>query len=64
MAYAFLLATELNVDIEKRYQLIEDVYAQADVFDKKYLQVRCTHLYFRLCKLKYNHSNWVLVGNV
>ncbi|XP_067935738.1 dolichyl-diphosphooligosaccharide--protein glycosyltransferase subunit 2-like [Watersipora subatra] len=38
MGYAFLLTTALNMDLEKRYQLIEDVYAQADVYDGKYLQ--------------------------
>lgn len=37
--YSFLLATALQMDIEKRYQTIEDVYAQADVVDGKYMQV-------------------------
>ena len=37
--YAFLLTTALGLDTDKRYQLIEDVFAQADVVDNKYMQV-------------------------
>jgi len=38
--YAFLLASALNMDVEKRYSVIEDVMAQADIVQEKYMQVR------------------------
>ena len=37
--YAFLLTTAVGLDTDKRYQLIEDVFAQAVVVDNKYMQV-------------------------
>jgi len=39
LGYSFLLAKALNMDLDKRHSLIEDVYAQADVVDGKYMQV-------------------------
>ncbi|GAB1602914.1 dolichyl-diphosphooligosaccharide--protein glycosyltransferase subunit 2-like [Argonauta hians] len=36
--YAFILATELNADVSKFYDSIEDIIAQADEVDEKYLQ--------------------------
>lgn len=38
LGYSFLLAKALNMDLDKRHSLIEDVYAQADVVDGKYMQ--------------------------
>ncbi|XP_060592727.1 dolichyl-diphosphooligosaccharide--protein glycosyltransferase subunit 2-like [Ruditapes philippinarum] len=37
-SYAFRVATELNTDLNKYFDLIEDVVAQADEVDDKYLQ--------------------------
>lgn len=38
-SYAFRIATELGTDLNKYFDLIEDVVAQADEVDDKYLQV-------------------------
>ena len=43
MAYGFLLASALKLDVEKRYQLIEVVFAQADIVDGTYMQVSCPY---------------------
>ncbi|XP_029636206.1 dolichyl-diphosphooligosaccharide--protein glycosyltransferase subunit 2 [Octopus sinensis] len=36
--YAFIMATELSADVSKFYDSIEDIIAQADEVDEKYLQ--------------------------
>lgn len=46
-SYAFRIATELGTDLNKYFDLIEDVVAQADEVDDKYLQVR--HKYGNMC---------------
>lgn len=39
-SYAFSIVTELGTDLNKYFDLIEDIVAQADEVDDKYLQVR------------------------
>jgi len=42
--YAFRIATELGTDLNKYFDLIEDIVAQADEVDEKYLQVRIEYV--------------------
>jgi hypothetical protein len=46
-AYAFYAASVLKGDLKRIHDSIEDVVAQADEVDEKYLQV-CTHSLTRI----------------
>ena len=50
--YAFLAASKLSGDLKKIYDLIEDVIAQADEVDEKYLQVFGNFIFTVLLILK------------
>jgi oligosaccharyltransferase complex subunit delta (ribophorin II) len=38
--YAFLVSSEIGGDVKKIFDSIEDIIAQADEVDEKYLQVQ------------------------